>query len=159
MLKRMMQRKEVYATTGPRMTVRFFGGWSFTDEDASFQKLAPAGYGKGVAMGGTLTRAAGDQAPTFLVGAIKDPLSGNLDRIQMVKGWVDAEGITHEKVFNVAWGDADRRKLGSDGSLTAVGNTVNVADASWTNTIGDAELAGVWRDPEFNGLVNTTNDA
>ena len=143
-----MARKEVYATTGPRMTVRFFGGWNFSEDDASFQQLASAGYSKGVPMGGTLVNSRGE-APMFLVGAMKDPLSGHLDRIQIIKGWLDAGGATHEKVFDVAWGDAHIRQPGADGTLPAVGNTVNVADARWTNTIGDAELVGYWQDPEF----------
>ena len=144
-----MQRKEVYATTGPRMTVRFFGGWQFSEDDASGQNLPATGYGKGVPMGGTLQPGGGQQAPTFLVAALKDPNSGNLDRIQIVKGWLDAGGATHEKIFNVVWGDAHRRKQGRDGTLPAVGSTVDVANASWTNTIGDAELVGFWQDPEF----------
>ena len=144
-----MARREVYATTGPRMTVRFFGGWGFSQDDASFQLLAARGYAKGVPMGGTLPSEAAGKAPTFLVGAMKDPLSGHLDRIQIIKGWLDADGVTHERVFNVAWGDAHERERQPDGKLPAVGNTVDVADASWTNTIGDAELVGFWRDPAF----------
>ncbi|MCX2982929.1 DUF3604 domain-containing protein [Halieaceae bacterium IMCC14734] len=144
-----MQRREVYATTGPRMTVRFFGGWEFSEDDASFQKLASSGYARGVPMGGTLQASQDMGAPKFLVGAMKDPLSGHLDRIQIVKGWLDAEGVTHEKIFNVAWSDPDQRKMLQDGRLPPVGNTVNVADATWLNTIGDAELVGYWQDPEF----------
>ena len=144
-----MRRKEVYATTGPRMSVRFFGGWDFSADDASFQKLAASGYARGVPMGGSLQPVDGRQVPGFLVGALKDPLSGNLDRIQIVKGWLDADGVTHEKIFNVAWGDAHRRTLGTDGKLAPIGSTVNLAAATWTNTIGDAELVAFWRDPEF----------
>ena len=144
-----MRRREVYATTGPRMTVRFFGGWDFSAEDASFQKLAARGYARGVPMGGSLHSEGGQRAPAFLAGALKDPLSGNLDRIQIVKGWLDAEGETHEKIFNVVWGDAHRRALEPDGTLPPVGNTVDVAAATWVNSIGDAELVGFWRDPEF----------
>ena len=144
-----MQRKEVYATTGPRMTVRFFGGWQFSADDAGSHNLPAIGYAGGVPMGGTLPPGGERQAPTFLVAAMKDPLSGNLDRIQIVKGWLDADGVTHEKIFNVAWGDAHKRKLQRDGSLPAVGNTVDVASASWTNTIGNAQLLGFWQDPDF----------
>ena len=144
-----MQRREVYATTGPRMTVRFFGGWDFTAEDADSPMLAASGYAGGVPMGGTIYPEEGQNAPAFLVAALKDPLSGNLDRIQIIKCWLDADGKTHEKIFNVAWGDAHRRALQDDGTLPAVGNTVDVADASWTNSIGDAQLAGFWTDPEF----------
>ena len=144
-----MRAREVYATTGPRMTVRFFGGWHFSATDASFQNLAAAGYGQGVPMGGTLYAQEGRTAPTFLVGALKDPLSGNLDRVQIVKGWLDADGETYETVFNVAWSDAHARKINRDGTLPAVGNTVNVEDASWINSIGDAELVGFWQDPDF----------
>lgn len=143
-----MLRKEVYATTGPRMTVRFFGGWNFTESDASWQKLASSGYERGVPMGATLSGGDG-RAPQFLVGALKDPMSGHLDRIQIVKGWLGADGTTHEKVFDVVWGDTHLRKVNSDGQLQPVGNTVDVANASWTNSIGDAELVGLWQDPEF----------
>ena len=144
-----MRRKEVYATTGPRMTVRFFGGWEFSASDATSQTVATAGYAKGVPMGGSLQTAAGGSAPSFLVAALKDPYSGNLDRIQIVKGWLDAAGETHEKVHEVVWGDAHRRKLGWKGKLRPVGNTIDIANATWTNTIGDAELAGFWQDPDF----------
>ena len=143
-----MLRKETYATTGPRMIVRFFGGWDFEAKDAHTRNPAATGYGKGVPMGGDLRAAAAGKAPTFLVAALKDPIGGNLDRIQIVKGWVDAAGQRQEKIFDVAWsGD---RKPGADGKLPPVGNTVDVAEATWTNTIGAPELITVWRDPEFN---------
>ena len=144
-----MKRKETYASTGPRITVRFFGGWDFTDEDASSRQPAEAGYAKGVPMGGDLQAAPQGKAPTFLVAALKDPLSGNLDRIQIIKGWLDTDGKTQEKIYDIVWGDADRRKPGADGKLPPVGNTVNAAKATWTNTIGDPELIAVWKDPEF----------
>jgi hypothetical protein len=144
-----MERKETYATTGSRMIVRFFGGWDFASADAGNRMPAAIGYSKGVPMGGDLNAAPKGKAPTFLVAAMKDPIGANLDRIQVVKGWLDAKGETHEKVYDVAWGDADKRKSGSDGKLPAVGSTVDVANASWTNTIGDPELITVWKDPDF----------
>jgi hypothetical protein len=146
-----MKRKETYATTGSRMLVRFFGGWEFTDEDARNRFPGSIGYAKGVPMGGDLRTAPDGKAPTFLVGALKDPLSGNLDRIQIVKGWLDSDGKRHEKVYDVVWsGD---REPGSDGKLPPVGNTVDVATANWTNTIGVAELITVWTDPDFDADV------
>ena len=141
-----MRRKEVYATTGPRMTVRFFGGWSFTPDDIQNRVPAYTGYGKGVPMGGELGKAVA-KAPSFMVAAAKDPYSGNLDRIQIVKGWMDKNGETHEKVYDVAW--SDERKLGRDGKLPPVGNTVNLAKAVWANSIGEPELIAVWQDPDF----------
>jgi hypothetical protein len=143
-----LKRKEVYATTGPRIIVRFFGGWDFVEQDAHTRRPAQAGYAKGVPMGGDLTNAPKGKVPTFLVAALKDPIGGNLDRYQIVKGWMDAEGELHEKVYDVAWsGD---RKPGKDGKLPAVGNTVDEKEATWTNTIGANELIAVWKDPDFN---------
>jgi hypothetical protein len=142
-----LARKEVYATTGPRMTVRFFGGWDFTAKDAQTRLPAEIGYDKGVPMGGDLRTAPSGKAPSFLMAALRDPYSGNLDRIQIIKGWMDGEGKTHEKVYDVVW--AGDRKPGKDGKLPAVGNTVNVKDATWANTIGAPELISVWMDPEF----------
>ncbi len=144
-----MMRREVYATTGPRILVRFWGGWDFTPNDATSRLPAEIGYSKGVPMGGELSDAPAGWAPTFLVAALKDPYSGNLDRIQIVKGWLDADGNTNENVYDVAWGDADRRQPGPDGTLPPVGNTVDLENATWTNTIGDPELITVWEDPDF----------
>jgi hypothetical protein len=146
-----MMRRETYATSGPRMTVRFFGGYDFTKDDAT-RTPAVAGYAKGVPMGADLRPAPAGKAPTFLVAALKDKSSGNLDRIQIIKGWVDKDGKTHEKIYDVVWGDADRRKI-VNGKLTPVGNTVDVAKATWTNTIGDPELVTVWKDPDFDPTV------
>ena len=142
-----LSRKETYATTGSRMTVRFFGGWDYSAADAASRNPAFAGYAKGVPMGGDLTQAPAGKSPTFLVAAMKDPIGANLDRIQLVKGWLDANGDTQEKVYDVVW--SDDRKLGADGKLPPVGNTVDAATATWTNTIGDSELITVWADPDF----------
>jgi hypothetical protein len=142
-----MKRKETYATTGPRMIVRFFGGWYFTEMDAQNRLPAYIGYTKGVPMGGDLPPGSDGKAPTFLVAALKDPLSGNLDRIQIVKGWLDKRGKTHEKVYDVVWsGD---RKPNKKGKLPPVGNSVDVVNATWSNTIGAPELITVWKDPDF----------
>jgi hypothetical protein len=143
-----MQRKETYATTGSRMLVRFFGGWEFDSNDANNRLLARVGYAKGVPMGGNLAVAPqGKKAPTFLVGALKDLIGGNLDRLQIIKGWLDAKGDLHEKVYDVAW--SDDRKPDAEGKLSSVGNTVDVANATWRNTIGASELKTVWKDPDF----------
>jgi hypothetical protein len=143
-----MQRRETYATTGPRMRVRFFGGWDFAAEDVMRRDLGLIGYSKGVPMGSDMTRPAGvSKAPGFLVYAQRDPMGANLDRIQIIKGWLDSRGDSHEKVYDVAWsGD---RKPGKDGKLPPVGDTVDLSTPGWTNTIGAAELGTVWRDPAF----------
>ena len=142
-----MERKETYATTGPRILVRFFGGWNFTDEDLRSRAPAFRGYEKGVPMGSDLAMAT-SAAPTFMVVALRDPIGANLDRIQIIKGWMDEQGTTHEKVYDVVW--SDDRTPGSNGKLPPVGNTVDLEAANWTNTIGASELATVWVDPDFN---------
>ncbi|MHC4165546.1 MAG: DUF3604 domain-containing protein [Planctomycetota bacterium] len=143
-----MKRKEVYGTTGSRIRVRFFGGWDYTKADLQSREPAFAGYQKGVPMGGDLTTPPGNAAPTFMVYALRDVIGGNLDRIQIIKGWLDKNGKTHERVYDVAVSDG--RKIGDDGRCKApVGNTVDVETASFTNTIGASELSAVWRDPDF----------
>lgn len=141
-----MQRKETYATTGTRMLVRFFGGWEYSDQDLRSRTPAFEGYRKGVPMGGDISGADG-RAPSFMVIALRDPIGANLDRIQIVKGWQDKRGETHEKVYDVVW--SGERSLGEDGRLPPVGNTVDLEAANYTNTIGASELAAVWQDPDF----------
>jgi hypothetical protein len=141
-------RKEVYGTTGSRMAVRFFGGWDFSDQDINSRQPAFTGYRKGVPMGGDLAKKPSNaKAPTFMVLALRDPIGANLDRIQIIKGWLDNKGKTHEKVYDVAW--SGERKPDAKGKLPAVGNTVDVKNANWTNTIGASELGTVWTDPDF----------
>jgi len=142
------KRREVYATTGPRITVRFFGGWDYEPNDVLRPDFAATGYAKGVPMGGELTRARAGKAPKFLVAAMKDPDEAHLDRIQIVKGWLDASGETHEKIYDVALSD-DRRVDPKTGKAPPVGNTVDLANATYTNSIGDPELTAVWTDPDF----------
>ncbi len=145
-----MQRRETYATTGSRPIVRFFGGFDFVPADAHNRLPAHIGYTKGVPMGGDLKTAPAGKSPTFLIAALKDPMGANLDRIQIIKGWLDASGKVQEKVYDVVWGDADKRKPGADGKLPPVGSTVDIENATWSNTIGDPELITVWKDPDFN---------
>jgi hypothetical protein len=141
-----MQRRETFATSGPMMKVRFFGSFDYAPGDVSSADFVKAAYAKGVPMGGDLKPGTG-KAPTFLVTAIKDPKRGNLDRIQIVKGWIDAAGKQHEKIYNVAW--SGERKIGANGKLPAVGNTVDVKTATFTDAIGAAQLAAGWTDPDF----------
>jgi hypothetical protein len=142
-----MQRKEVYATTGTRIVVRFFGGWDFGQDDVYRPDAVSIGYDRGVPMGGDLPPAASG-APTFMVGALKDPWGAMLDRIQIVKGWVDANGDRQERIYDVAV--SDDRTIGADGRCTTpVGDTVDTANATFLNTIGDAQLRAVWTDPDF----------
>jgi hypothetical protein len=144
-----MQKKETYATTGTRITVRFFGGWDYGENDVFLPDAVAIGYRKGVPMGGDLPDVPnGKTAPVFMVGALKDIASGNLDRIQIVKGWLGKDGKTHEKIYDVAVSDG--RKIDNDGRCrTPVGNTVDEANASYLNNVGDAELRATWTDPDF----------
>jgi len=140
-----MMRKETYATTGSRMKVRFFGGYEFSSEDMN-QNMVQNGYSKGVPMGGDLSEGEG-KTPTFLVYALMDPDRGSLDRIQIVKGWLNEDGSLDEKVYDVVWsGD---RQPGADGKVPTVGNSVNFEDATWDNSMGATELKSVWSDPSF----------
>lgn len=142
-----MARKEVYATTGTRLQVRVFGGFDFTAKDLERSDFAEQGYQRGVPMGGDLANAPAGRVPRLLIRALRDADGANLDRIQVIKGWLDAAGRTHEKVYDVAW--SGKRKAGSNGRLPAVGNTVDVKNASYTNAIGTPYLAAHWKDPAF----------
>jgi len=146
-----MMRREVYATTGPRMQVRFFGGFDFAPED--IQNLVTTGYAKGVPMGGDLSGGDGE-APKFLISALMDPESASLDRIQVIKGWVDATGKSQEKIYNVSWSKSDTRKLGTDGKLSPVPNTVDLTKGTWDNATGAPELVTYWQDPDFDAAQN-----
>jgi len=141
-----MKRKETYATTGPRISVRFYGGWNFVEDDTHRPNLEKTGYDKGVPMGGDLTKGPKNTAPSFLIRAVKDPEGANLDRVQVIKGWRSEDGELHEKVYNVALSD-NRKDRGR--KTKPVGNTVNLENASYLNSIGDPELSAVWRDPDF----------
>ncbi|MEP5766089.1 MAG: DUF3604 domain-containing protein [Halieaceae bacterium] len=143
-----LDRKEVYATTGPRIALRFFGGWDFDPEAANAPDLADIGYRKGVPMGGRLQGDGGDKPPQFLVHALKDPDGANLDRIQIVKGWLNSNGATQERVYEVALSD-DRRVDPVTGKAEALRSNVNIEQASYSNSIGAASLSTVWQDPDF----------
>jgi hypothetical protein len=143
-----MRRRETYATTGPRMTVRFFGGWNFSDADTAASDLAATGYAKGVPMGGDLRKAPKGKAPTFLIAALKDPVGAHLDRVQVIKGWLDKKGKTHERIYDVACSDGRRIKRNGR-CKKPVGSTVNVKEATYTNAIGDPLLTTHWIDPDF----------
>jgi hypothetical protein len=140
-------RKEVFATTGTRLRVRVFGGFDYAEDDLVRSDFAKYGYENGVPMGGDLKNAPQGKVPTFLIRVLRDPDGANLDRVQVVKGWMDADGKLQEKVYDVAWsGD---RKPGQDGKLPSVGNTVNVKEATYTNAIGAPFLSAYWKDPAF----------
>jgi hypothetical protein len=141
-----LARREVYATTGSRITVRFFGGWDFTEDDLYASNMADLGYQKGVPMGGSLAEN-GTTVPTFMVQAAKDPNSANLDRIQVVKGWEDSEGKVHEKVYNVDWSNHELRSMDASGYVADIPSTVK--GAIYSHKYGAAELSALWKDPEF----------
>ena len=147
-----MRRKETYATTGSRMRVRFFGGWDYSDEDVYSSKLAEIGYQVGVPMGGDLSTAPDGEAPRFLIRAVKDPDGANLDRVQVIKGWRSSDGALKEQVYDVAVSDG--REIPDEGKVEAVGSTVDIENLSYTNSIGDPELAVVWSDPDFDASVD-----
>lgn len=142
-----MKRKETFATTGTRIRVRVFGGWSFKESDLVRSDFAAHGYANGVPMGGDLTNGPAGGVPTLLVRAIRDPDGANLDRIQIIKGWTTAEGAPEEKVYDVAW--SGNRVPGPDSKLPPVGNTVDLAQPGYTNAIGKPFLDAFWKDPDF----------
>ena len=148
-----MARKEVYATTGTRLTVRVFAGWDFEADEVKRPNFAEQGYKRGVPMGGDLSGAPAGKVPTFMVRSMRDVDGANLDRVQIIKGWIDTDGKRLEKIFDIAVSDG--RTISPDGRcLTPVGNTVDVANAEYTNSIGDALLMAYWKDPEFNAELN-----
>ena len=143
-----LTRKEAYATTGSRIRVRVFGGWDFTDDDLGAMDFVSTGYGRGVPMGGDLRDAPNGGAPRFMVQALRDPDGANLDRVQVIKGWIDATGETHERIYDIAV--SGNREIGDDGrAREPVGNTVDIENATFTNTIGAKTLSGFWEDPDF----------
>jgi hypothetical protein len=147
-----MKRREVYATTGSRITVRFFGGWNYESDLTDTPAYLDAAYAHGVPMGGDLSAAPKGEAPAFIAVASKDPDGANLDRVQIIKGWLDRDGTLQEKVYDVAWSDGRKSDV-ETGKVPAVGTTVNVPNATYANTIGAANLATVWTDPDFDPKV------
>lgn len=142
------KRKEVYATTGPRIALRVFGAWNFEGLDARGDNIAQVGYAQGTPMGGDLSVSpSAEAAPEFIVQAVRDPVGANLDRVQMVKGWLDPQGEAHERVYNLAW--SGERSLDSDGRIAPVGDTVDRKTGEVDNRIGAPELVATWQDPDF----------
>jgi hypothetical protein len=146
-----MQRKETFAVSGPHIKVRLFGGWEYSAATLTDKDWVKTGYAKGVPMGGDLPPAKA-KAPTFMVWAVKDPTSGNLDRIQIVKGW-SKSGQSFEKIFDVAWA-GERKPNKWTGEVPPIGSTVNVEEATYTNSVGAIELKTMWTDPEFDPSVH-----
>ena len=143
-----LKRKEVYATSGDRPIIRVFAGWDFVPADLDRSDFAAHGYAGGVPMGGNLSKVPLGKAPAFMVRALRDPEGANLDRIQVIKGWLDKDGVTQERIYDVAVSDG--RQIGPDGRCkTPVGSTVDVANATYTNSIGASFLSAYWKDPQF----------
>jgi hypothetical protein len=141
------QRKEVYATTGTRITVRLFAGWDFKNNDVLRPDFAEMGYANGIPMGGDLKKAPKGKEPVLMIRALRDPDGANLDRLQVVKGWMDSNGKLHERIYDVVC--SDDRQIKNRRCEKSVGNTVDVKKAKYTNNIGDALLMGYWKDPDF----------